>query len=772
MNLQWILASLFAVALIVGAVGSLSRSMLKNSLRLGATVLSFLVAFILQVCGVFQGAVESILEVIDLASMLPEELGSIGALIPSLASLLVSPSLFISVFLIVLWICQIVIHFVLKSVEKKEIARAQELSEAVAAVAAPEGEAATDSETSPEAAKVVEDEPVQPEVKEEPPKKPKKLKNPLYPECAWRRAISVCTSVVSAVLIFAVLLMPMSYVMGLLGEAADALDGSDSTDSQVQEMVSVLDEYIIAPYEDSFVAKFYSALALTSLTDYTVRAGGKIVLDSGKVAYADDTIRNIASNGLLAASQMMSEGSKCAEVERSVNALLTDPVIASVAADMLIDMFADMELEEADDDDITAELVNTFIEHYKNASKETVESDLGSLGAVVGVLAQKKIIYNAMNGEETDFSSMLEDSDTLASIVSAISGLSACAPTIESAFKLGVNMLGDTLEIPKNDAEAYDALIGNLLDALNGEAVGAMHTWKFSNAKLESFVRSCAASGKKVTSSENKNHEGYQSFVTYLAAWQEIQGVLGHSSEDRSYGYLTVGIGDKVYMYDSNDRRIYEVADVGSAEYSEKFAKKVSPLEDLIKYLAVNSTSNMTEAKLVSLLSDYAHSSDDPTCVAVAERLASRDGFVSRAATVDGMLAATEFEDWTAEEMERDSDLCVEIIVNLLEMMNALGESGNTNGGEYDIDALIGQFVTLGETMDYMGRTSCISKLPPLLLEGLVGNETFSQYLPAYVAYEFNDLVASGELTYTEAMNDLAATVRTLLNGFGGAIND
>lgn len=784
MNLQWILASIFAVTLIIGVVSSLSRSMLKNSLRLGATVLSFLVAFILQICGVFQGAVDALSEAIHLSEMLPDDLGGVKDVIPPILSTLITPALFIAVFLILLWICHIVIHFVLRSVEKKQQARANELSEAIATAAAPEENTEETAESASETVSEITDtvpaeqisepepEPEQPETAEasEAPEVKEKVKKakkpPVYPECAWRRAISVGTSVVSAALILAILLMPVTYTMGLLSEATNSLDGSDSSDSHVHKVVEVLDEYLVSPYDESFVVKFYNATALTALTDYTVRAGGKIVLDNGKTAYADDSIRSIASNGLLAASQMMSKRSKCADVESSVNALLTDPVIASVAADVLMNMFADMELEEAEDGDLTAELVNAFIEHYKNADKATVESDLGSLGAVVGVLAQKKIIYSAMNGDEKNMSSVLEDGETLASIVSAISDLSACAPTIESAFKIGINMLGDTLEIPKNDAEAYDVLIENLLDALNGEAGRAMHTWKFNNSEFESFVKHCAANGKKVTNTENKSHEGYQSFCTYVEAWSELQGAFGHASEDRSYGYLTVKIDGKLYMYDSNERRIYEVPDPSSESYAS-FEKKISPIHELIKYLAVNSSANMTEQKLVSLLSEYALTSSDAAGVAVAQRLVNKDTFVSKTSTVDGMIAASDFEDWSEAERDKDTELCVDIIINLLEIVNSLGE---TDSESTDIDAMIAQFVTLGETMDYMRETSCISELPPLLLEGLVGNEMFSAYLPAYVAYEFNDLVASGELTYTEVMNDLAATVRTLINGFGGAI--
>lgn len=774
MNLQWILASLLAVALISGAVSSLFRSMLKNSLRLGALVVAFLITFILQICGVFQGLVNTLCEAINLASLLPSEISGLGDIVPALISTVISSVLFGVVFFILFWILCVVVHFVLKAIEKKNVQRAEELSAAVSAVAAPTEESEPENVEAVHegtAAETVEaPEPVAAPEPEKTEKANKKKKNPIYPECAWQRAISVSTSIVCSLLIIAILLMPVSYTMGLVAEATHSIDGSDSEDSRVHEVIEVLDDYLVSPYEDSFVTGFYRVLGITSLTDYAIRAGGKVTLESGKTVYTDDSVRAILSSGLLAIAQMTSETSECEDVERSLNALLSDPIVGSVAADLLMGVFADMEVQEAEEGDLTAELVNTFIEHYKNADKATLQSDLGSLGRAVGILAQKKVIYNAINGSSSDLSSLLEDRETLAGVVSGISGLSAFAPTIEGAFKLGVGMLGDTLEIPKNDAEAYDVLISNLLEALNGESASAVRSRTFSYTKLEDFVLHCAENGKKITNSANKSHEGYQSFTSYLDYWRAIRSAFGYSSEDRSYGYFTINVDGKLYMYDTNDRKIYEVPDTQSTEYKDRFEKRISPLEDLVRYIALGSTSKMTESKLITLLTQYTQNGENEQCVAVARRLISRSDFVTRATTVDGMLAATSFTDWTDEEKMKDSNLCVDIILNLLDMMDSLGESGEM--GTDDIDAMVDQFVTLGKTMDLMKETSCISELPPLLLEGLVCNEMFSQYLPPYVAYEFNDLVASGELTYTEAMNDLAATVRTLINGFGGAIND
>ena len=136
MNFEWILLAFFLVAIISGMSKSLSKSMLKNTLRLGAVVLSFLVTLVLQLCGVFQGAVNAIIEAINLAQMLPGFEGAM-VLISGIASTLVSPIFFVIVFFVLLWIFRIIIHFVVKSIESKKAVNAdaeQEIKESPAGI--------------------------------------------------------------------------------------------------------------------------------------------------------------------------------------------------------------------------------------------------------------------------------------------------------------------------------------------------------------------------------------------------------------------------------------------------------------------------------------------------------------------------------------------------------------------------------------------------------------------------------------------------------------
>ncbi len=779
MDFSWILLSLFLVALLLGIVKSLSKSVLKNSLRLAGVVIAFAITLVLQINGVFQGILESIVSALNLVDLLPGFESAIG-LIVAIASTIISPIFFIIVFLVIRLVLNIIIYFVVKTVEKNQEKKAEKLANAVEVAVAPEvekvHETVENSETTETVVEenteaVAEETPVAAVVEETPakaekPKKKKKKKPVFYPECAWKRVVSIATGAISGILVLSILLMPIFSLMGILTDASDALDESDATDSQIYQIVEVIDEYVLENYSESFVIQLYGALGIDELMQYTANQGGKIVLESGEVVYADDVLKNILANGLRIAAQVTSAESEYLTIKDDLDAILSDPMIASLAAELIMTAIENVELTIPEDGDLMGNIVNDFILHYQNADKATISKDLKALGGALGVLAEKGIILELVSGN-TDFEVMLEDRETLRSVVKAISGLSAFGPTIENAFELGIGILGETLDIPANSEEAYNIFIDHLLDATNSEATSA----KYNYSEVERFVKQCIKNGKKTTNSTNKKHSGYDDFVAYLARWEAVQSAFGHSSEDRSYGSFTIEIENKLYILTSKNYIVEVPAAPGAdatdneiKDYNSNYGKRISPVADLVHYIARNSSNNMTESSLKSLLGGY--TSTNAAGKELALMIVNEDHSKLDAVTVEKMLAATNFKDWTDDEKAKDSELCVEIIMNLLDMMEMLDSGADTS----DITSMLGQFELLGETMDYMRETSCISDLAPLLLEGLVSNEMFSQYLPTYVAYDYNDLVESGQITYTEIMKDLASTVKTLLQGFGGAI--
>ncbi len=775
MNFQWILLALFLVAIISGMSKALSKSMLKNTLRLGSVVLAFLVTFILQLCGVFQGIVNTIAETLDVAAMLPGFEGALG-LILGIASTLVSPILFTIVFFVLLWIFRIIIHFVVKSIEKKQANKTNteqvaqpSTEEAAEPVAIENAETVEAHEPAP-----AEEATVMPEVKadmkaEELQEKPKKKKkSAFYKECAWRRAISIASGALCGILVLAISLMPIFYLMSVVTTATDALEDSDATDSQIYNIIEVVDENIATPYKSSFVAGFYDVLGLSDLMNYTARIGGKINVDGGETVYADDVLKNVLTNGLRTYAQITSAESNCSTVQNDIKAIVSDPMLASIVSDLLMNAMKDMEITPPEEGDIMGEITNTFLEHYKNADKDTISKDLQSVGGALGILAEEGIVLQLIAGN-TEFEALLENEEMLRGVVKAISELSAFGPTIEGAFGTGIDILGSSLGIPANSEEAYGAFIEHLIDATNGEASSV----RFTYSEVQSFVRYCVSNGKKYNN--NRNHSGYDDFEAYLARWKAIQLAFGHSGEDRSFGDFTIELDGKLYILKS--KRFVEVPAAPGAgasqseldKYYKEYTKRISPVADLIHYIAKNAGTRATDTSLKNTVNNYlSGSSISEAGRDTAQMIVNADYSKLDAVTVEKMLSSTDFDAWTEETMAQDSEKCVDIIFNLLGMMDMLGGSGEAQ----DMTALAGQLAVVGETMDIMRETTCIKDLAPVLLEGLMSNEMFSM-IPIYTAYSYNEAVVTGALnshgeptTYTDIMNELLG----MLENLGGVI--
>ena len=514
MDFSWILLALFLVALIRGMSKALSKSMLKNTLRLGAVVVAFLITFTLQLCGVFQNAIASVVELINIAAMVPMLAGATDLII-GLASTIAGPIVFGFVFFPILWILRIVIHFVVKAVEKSAKKKAEqalatqpeapvaeentsdenEVSEEavseneVSENEVPEDEASEDAVEGDDANQVdegvevdadadvaacadaepeldIDDLPSEPEpVKEIKPKKEKKKrKSGLYEECAWKRAISVAAGAISSILVLAVFLMPFFYLMSIAGTVTHSVDNSDADDSQIYNVVEVVDEYIVSPYENSFVYKFYDAVAITDLFNYTIKSGGKIILDSGDVVYADDVLKGLLHNGVSAATQLTSVKSECPTVKADVDAIISDPVLSSIIADVVVGLIADFEMDEPAEGDFAGAFVVNLVDYYKNADKATIEKDIQSIGNLAGVIAERKVVIAVIAGEEY-LNAMLEDGEFLAGTIEAVISDEKVKPLLADYIMIAI----ECLEVDEpTEGDLMGGLIANFLDHYKG----------------------------------------------------------------------------------------------------------------------------------------------------------------------------------------------------------------------------------------------------------------------------------------------------------------
>ena len=794
MNFQWILLSFFAVALLWGIVQAITKPMIKNVLRLISVPVAFLLTFLMQIMGVFQFAVKLLIGLIDLSKFAPGlELDLTSGMILGLIGQVLSPVLFLFTFFAWLLLLRLVhVNFLVRYINKqreKAAKRAlkkrirEEKAEALMRAEQSEERRAKILEKDPDAhlpyeLKNIPDEyEIEEMIEDRVRKEERKLKRRgFFKESSEQKSISVVCGAVSAFLIFAIVMMPVFYTMSIVNTVKDSVLNSDSEDSLVYKVVDVADKHILTPYNDSFIIELYDSMALIDLMNYTVRAGGRIVLDKDRVIYADDILKGTVGSFAGVATELTSATPDAEKLSEHLDVILTNPVIVSTAASIIPTLLKDVEVPKAEEGNVLAGLLPGIVDHYKNIDEEGITNDLLAISDVIVVVAKQGIIIQSVSGEFKP-ESLLEDKQVIGDLLGSMAGLSVFEPVIGETLKYGVDMLGGVLGVPADNAAAYDVFMTHLLEGVNGA-----ESTSFDMAKVEDFIVNCVENGEgKVFTYAAVDPEGSEAFLEYFMHWAAVQNAFMHSSEDRSLAYFTMNIGDKLYICDRADiTNVDSINDmkkitlsVVSDPAADEYKNKISPLADLVHYLAQKSSASIDEAGLKTLLGEYALSSSDEVCVEVANRLQDRDTFVSKGVTkinlVNSLNFGSEDDEWTVEERKADAELCVEIIFNLLDMMKSLGaaapvEEGGEGKGTESIELLLDQFVVLGTTMDLMMDTSCMNKLPPLMLEGLVKHEMFSKFMTPSIVNQINDKIQNDpNLTYADYMESLVDTFKIAL---------
>ncbi len=445
------------------------------------------------------------------------------------------------------------------------------------------------------------------------------------------------------------------------------------------------------------------------------------------------------------------------------DATLGNPAIVSILSEVLVYSFEIMELEEPSEEDVEAGLLYGFLSHYKNADQQLLENDLKALNAAAGTLIEKGIFAKMLDGDETELKETLTEKETLSDLIVSISGLSSYGATVQNIFEYGIKTLGEALEIPENDAEAYDDFIENLLIHMEKD-----DSTQFDMGIIQYYIYTCAQNGYKVSAANGV--KGHKQFLAYVAHWEKVQAAFSIASEDKSYGYFTMEINGELYIYDKNEKKIIIYSDEVAKEYKDKF----SPIAGLINALTRYSTNKQyTKENLYTILNAYTSSTAvtsseiNAKSVALATEMLNRNTFTTESVTIEKLLDSTSFDKWDEESRAEDSRICIDIVFGLLDVVEKLETMDQTD----EIDRalmLVDQFTLLGRTMDKMQQTTCIKKLPPLLIEGLVKNETFASFMKPSIVFQINDIVANSDSTYEDSMKQIGGILKWVINSLGG----
>lgn len=751
MNFQWILLGLFAASMIWQIAKAMTNPMLKNILNLICIPVAFIFTFILQVCGVFTYVVDWILAEIDLAKSFAPYVGDTSNLYPlvsSLLSLLVTPIFFALVFNLLAFIFRLIhaklvykyiVHLQEKKAtksfedqvdEEKEIVKdairdneeqTKELIDALSDVVGEEKlseivEDTLDTPSKREINKMVER-----RVKKE----RRKLKRKgFFRESSEKKAISIVCGAVSGFLLFAISAMPFFYSMDFLSTITDGIRTSEADDSKVYKVVSVLDKHVVTPYEESFVVELYDNMAVIDLMNFTVKAGGRMVLDTGDVVYIDDVVKKLLTYGVRIAADISSEKSDHENLANDINVVVSDPLVINVLADFLVKYLADLEIPEAEEGDMMGAFLPSIAQHYKSLNKAELISDLGALTDTIIVAVESGLLTDFVGGDK-ELGDVLEDKETFGELIGSMSGLSVFSPLMDGVFTMTIDMVGPMLGVPANDSAAYDAFIAHIVTVSQG--IGSIPAEDIE-AALEFMMN---ASGSETVHAYITPPEGFDEnydpstmtqeqieemealieeyekrleqlphFITYFTNWMNAQKPFMVANEDKSSGCLTINVGGEIYVCNSDDIGIEDLLEMisssseeseedGTAAYEELLKKikivkltdankadfdgRISPVYDLINFIIATSSDTMDATLLDTLLRAYVTVAEESESKALATRLLSenKDSFVYSGVTVEKMQASKKFgtDVWTDEAKEHDSQLLLDLIFTFIDMV-------------------------------------------------------------------------------------------------------
>ena len=734
MDCQWLLLAILFVFIAVGTVKTLWHPLMKNGLRLACVPVAFLLTWIIQRCGGFKAIssaiVSAILNSFNGLSAMPDTEAFLYASVSSL----VSSCLFVIGFIILLVLLRciavrIAFNLILKN-KNTDIENAEAEAEA---------EAEVESKTKEK------------------------------PENIGFKVLSGLSGALGGFLILGVMLMPMFYIMDLASSATNAVRNSECDDSSVYRTIEVIDNHIVSPYENAITTKIYKNTGIYGLMNATSALGGKFVTEIGEKANAYNSLKTLLSNGVDVVISLQSAKSSGENLPDDIEELLSDPALRGIASELVM-ANADtiFKVDENGEETIGNGVLASLKNHYSQSGKQVISNDLKVLADAIEYLHDENLLMSVKISSDgiTGLDSIINNDEALEGTVGILTGVSSYDMLIEYIYDYEIESVSHILGIPQDDKEAYELLIEHLLSAVN-----SVEKDSFSVEDVETFAEKFASSGLPITSidfsdkSEGSDGMLYQEWKAYKDAWNSIHDAFSASCEDTTIGNIWIVSDGRMYFY---------YGETYVWEENTNIPKDYSPISALCQYLAskaVTADEEVTKNTLMTWLSDFEEENRGAS-TDLAVKLLNQNEFESSAVTLEKMLASSDFRSWDEETRRQDSSLIIQIWSKVRAVTENLPADDGSHGKEY-VSKLIAQFGTLGEVMDLMHETSCITDLPEHLTLGMLQNDMFRKYINAGIITELNEAVKEDEdMSYRSFMYSLKSLISLVidkLDDVGGA---
>lgn len=577
--------------------------------------------------------------------------------------------------------------------------------------------------------------------------------------------VSAVCGLVSGFLILGVCLNPVFFVMGYGADVSAAAHEDEDLNSAYQKKAQLACETFVDPFWDSIAIRPYRAFGVSGLLGNCAAVGNSFRNSEGTSVSAVSALHTLCRQGVHAFLLFDSNTGSDAALGEDLHALFDDPMISGILADAIVTEATSLRdtgsgklipVSEAEEG-LGRAIMDVAVDNYIGASHSLIRSDLLALADTAAPLGKTEF-FNGIVDEDTrsdTLAELLADSATLETVLYQASGVSICDDLIQTVFENEIGNIAVLIGIPADDAGAYDATMQHLVTAMNSRTGGY-----YSTSALDRFIRGAASSGKTLTQlsyydAGSDDEVLYKTWKRYQSAWNSIRSQLviaGEDSENGSFWYYSE-TNDTCYSLDAAAGK-FVAAEPGDG------AAKTAILCQKMAFSAVNTLYNsngkatgneVTADAIRELMAAYsveassAHYPDAFKTAAgnTAAALQNSETFTYRSVTAEKIKTAADFSQLAGENRDNDIRSLIRVIVSITDIYGAV------NGEEAaDLTALIGKLGELGRALDALKAAKTTSALAPMLLEGLLQNSAFSQYLSVSVIRNLNASVEAGTTTY------------------------
>ncbi len=199
---------------------------------------------------------------------------------------------------------------------------------------------------------------------------------------AVRRTGAMLVGAVGGLLLTAVLLMPVFYAFSFGTALVNCARVPCDEEIPLREELIVIDEELVAPYEQAAATRFYEALGLAGLMRHTAELGGRTEID-GKTLYAGETLRTVLKHAPHIYVHMEAWTVSDEPMAEDFEALAADGLIVGAIADIIkheAEAYAAGQegifLHPETNDTTSAYILEVFAVTYTSETHDEIEEDL------------------------------------------------------------------------------------------------------------------------------------------------------------------------------------------------------------------------------------------------------------------------------------------------------------------------------------------------------------------------------------------------------------